>query len=130
MAVMTWSSTLSGPAPSIDARHVVLVETLNELHNALMQGDARKLVGPLLQSLLSYTRSAFLAEEAALRAGDFPGLAKQQELHQQLKQQLEGFVVLYDRGELTPSLPLLHFLRDWFSNHLQKADRSCRPWLT
>ncbi|HEY6490865.1 MAG: bacteriohemerythrin [Terracidiphilus sp.] len=130
MASMVWNDKVSVGAPSLDAQHVALIETLNELHNTLMQGDARMRAGTLLHSLLAYTRSAFAAEEALLAAASYPELTQHRLLHHHLAQQVEEFVNLYDKGELLLSLPMLNGLRDWFSNHMQKADRSYRPWLT
>lgn len=122
--------SLSVAAPSLDAQHVALIETLNELHNTLMHGDARKMAGILLHSLLAYTRSAFSAEEALLAAASYPELAQHRLLHHHLAQHVEEFVNLYDKGELALSLPLVNGLRDWFANHMQKADRTYRPWIT
>lgn len=129
MTSMLSNDNLSAGVPSLDAQHVALIETLNELHNTLMQGDARKLAGTLLHSLLAYSRSAFAAEEALLAAASYPELTQHRLLHHHLAQQVEEFVNLYDKGELALSLPLVNGLRDWFSNHMQKADRSYRPWL-
>ncbi|HUB30613.1 MAG TPA: bacteriohemerythrin [Terracidiphilus sp.] len=130
MALMTWDEKLSVGVPSMDAQHVVLIETLNELHSAMMKGDARNVTGPLLRNLLAYTRNHFSAEEAMLATASYPELAKHKVLHRDLTQKVEELVSRFEKGELGLNLHLLHFLRDWLANHIQKVDRSYRPWIT
>jgi hemerythrin len=130
MALMTWDEKLSVGVPSMDAQHVVLIETLNELHGAMMKGDARNVTGPLLRNLLAYTRNHFSAEEAMLATASYPELVKHKLLHHDLTEKVEGFLARFEKGELGLNLHLLHFLRDWLANHIQKVDRSYRPWIT
>jgi hemerythrin len=130
MALMTWDEKLSVGVPSMDAQHVVLIETLNELHSAMMKGDARNVTGPLLRNLLAYTRNHFSAEEAMLATSNYPQLAKHKELHRDLTRKVEEFTARFEKGELGINLHLLHFLRDWLTSHIQKVDRNYRPWIT
>ncbi|MGA9461485.1 MAG: bacteriohemerythrin [Terracidiphilus sp.] len=129
MALMTWNDKLSIGVPSMDAQHVALVETLNELHIALMNGDARNLGGSILRSLLAYTKSHLSPEETVLAAERHPELARHQLMDRDLTLKVEGIVARYDKGELILNLQLLHLLNDWLTNHIQKIDRSSRPWL-
>jgi hemerythrin len=129
MALMTWNNELAIGVPSMDAQHVALVETLNELHNALMNGDARNLGGSILRSLLAYTKSHLSPEETVLAAERHPELARHQLMDRDLTLKVEGIVARYDKGELILNLQLLHLLNDWLTNHIQKIDRSSRPWL-
>jgi hemerythrin len=56
MALLNWNEKLSVGVESIDDQHKVLVDTLNELHHAVMKGEQRNSTEPLLRSLLAYTR--------------------------------------------------------------------------
>jgi hemerythrin len=130
MTLMTWNDKLSIGVPSMDAQHVALVETLNELHNALVNGNARNLGGSILRSLLAYTKSHLSPEQTNLAAERHPELVQHQLMDRDLTVKVEGIVARYDKGELILNLQLLHLLNDWLSNHLQRIDRSSRPWLT
>lgn len=64
MALLTWSSKYSVGVTAMDNQHTVLFGILNDLHSAMMNGQAQKLTGELLRKLVSYTREHFAAEEA------------------------------------------------------------------
>ena len=66
MALIVWSDKLSVGIRSIDAQHGILVDTVNELHDAMLKGQAKSLTEPLLRNLMAYTRDHFSAEEAMM----------------------------------------------------------------
>jgi len=129
MALLTWNSTYSVGVKSIDSQHTVLFDTLNDLHGAMMTGQASTLTGPILKKLITYTREHFTAEEAMLANTKYPGLAEHKIKHRDLIKQVEDYSARFDRGEITLNLHLLNFLRDWLTNHIQKVDHEYGPWL-
>ncbi len=129
MALLTWSDKFSVGVQSIDKQHTVLFEALNELHAAMMKGQAKTATGSLLRSLVAYTHEHFSAEEAMLSAARFPGLTAHREKHRELTRQVEDYVTRFEHGEITLNLHLLNFLRDWLTNHIQHTDREYTPWL-
>jgi hemerythrin-like metal-binding protein len=100
------------------------VETLNELHDAMMKGQAKGVTGAILRNLVAYTHEHFRAEEAMLASANYPGLAAHRALHVELAKQVNGYMSRFEHGEITLNLHLLKFLRDWLTNHIQKADRA------
>ncbi len=129
MALLTWDSSYSVGVQSLDRQHTNLFDILNELHAAMMAGQASEAAGELLRKLVSYTKSHFAAEEALMAATQYPRLAQHRELHAALTRQVEEFVARYDRGESALSVPLLTFLRDWLTKHIQREDREYGPWM-
>jgi hemerythrin len=129
MALMKWSEQLSVGVKAMDGQHVVLIETLNELHAALTNGEAHTIVGPLLGKLLSYTNTHFSAEEALMEASAFPGLAQHRILHRDLIKQIEVFSGRFERGEEMLSIHLMNFLRDWLSTHILQKDKEYGLWM-
>ena len=129
MALLTWNSTYSVGVKSIDSQHTVLFDTLNDLHGAMMTGQASTLTGPILKKLITYTREHCTAEEAMLTKTNYPGLAEHKIKHRDLIKQVEDYSARFDRGEITLNLHLLNFLRDWLTNHIQKVDHEYGPWL-
>jgi hemerythrin len=129
MTLITWGDRFSVGIPSMDARHVVLVETLNELNSAMMKGDARNLAGSILRSVLAYSRNLFSAEETILAAAHYPDLARHQMLHRDLTLKVEGLIGRCERGESALNLNALHFLFDSLISHLQKVDPAYGPCL-
>lgn len=129
MALLAWDSRYSVGVKSIDGQHSVLFGLVNDLHAAMMKGQAQSMTGPLLRKLVDYTKTHFAAEEKMLTAAKYPGLTDHQAKHRDLIKQVTEFVARFDKGEVTVNLDLLNFLRNWLVNHIQKVDREYGPWL-
>jgi hemerythrin-like metal-binding protein len=127
MALLTWSSKYSVGIASMDSQHMTLFNMINELHEAMMQRNAQYIAGPLLRRLADYTRRHFTAEEALMAANNYPGLRQHRELHRELTSKVEDFIARQENGELTLSIHLMNFLRDWLTTHIQQADQKYGP---
>ena len=129
MPLMTWNSSLSVGVRALDQQHLRLVDTLNELHDAMKVGKANNITGPLLKSLTAYTRDHFAAEEALLNQTRYPKLAEHRLKHRGLTSEVESYVARLERGEMTLSLQLLNFLKTWLTTHIKQEDREYSVWL-
>jgi len=129
MALMTFGQNYSVGVQAIDGQHKVLFDIINELHAAMMKGQAQSLTGPLLKKLADYTRSHFTAEEAAMASVKYSGLEIHKTKHRDLVKKVEDYLERFEKGEITINLHLLNFLRDWLTNHIQKVDKEYGPWL-
>jgi hemerythrin-like metal-binding protein len=129
MALLNWNSSYSVGVKTLDSQHTTLFAILNDLHSAMMKGEAHTMTGPLLRKLVEYTRTHFSAEEKMLADSQYPGLANHRLLHRNLMKQVEDYSSRFERGEITLNLHLLNFLRDWLTNHIQKVDHEYGPWL-
>ena len=129
MALMTWNDSFSVGVQTIDSQHKVLFDIMNELHSAMMAGEARKVTGPLLGKLLEYTKTHFSTEEQMMTATEFPGLAAHKVQHGELIKQVNDYVARHEKGEVALNLHLLNFLRDWLTTHIHKEDMEYSPWL-
>jgi hemerythrin len=129
MALMTWNSKLSVGVEKLDEQHHVLFEILNDLHTAMMKGSASSMTASLLKNLLEYTRTHFTVEEGLMARTSYPGIEAHRVEHRALIKQVEGYADRFERGEITLNLHLLNFLRDWLTNHIQRADHEYGPWM-
>jgi len=129
MALVVWSDKLSVGVRSVDDQHAVLFKAINDLHDAMMKGQARAIVGELLCRLLVYTRNHFSREEAMLEDAGYPGLAGHRLLHDELTKQVEEYIARYQRSDLTLSNHLANFLSDWLKQHILDTDQSYGRWL-
>jgi hemerythrin len=129
MALMTWSDKYSVGVKALDSQHTVLFDIINDLHSAMMKGQAQNMTAPLLRKLVEYTHSHFSAEEAMLTNSKYPGLADHKLLHVELIKQVEDYAARFEKGEITLNVQLLNFLRDWLTNHILKVDHEYSDWL-
>ena len=129
MSLVVWTDKLSVGVRSIDDQHTVLFEAINDLHAAMLKGQARSVIGTLLHTLVAYTREHFAAEEAMMEAAKYPALAAHRIKHKELTKQVEEYVARYESGDITHSLQLSSFLSEWLTKHIQSTDQEYGPWL-
>jgi hemerythrin len=129
MALLTWSEKYSVGVKALDGQHTKLIEILNNLHAAMMKGQARSITGPLLHNLVEYTGTHFSEEEKIMAAAKYPALVSHKVLHADLVKQVQDFAVRYDLGEIAMGHDLFNFLRDWLATHILKEDKQYGPWL-
>ena len=126
MPLVTWSDKLSVGVKAIDEQHTVLFDTINELHAAMMKGQARAIVGELLTRLLMYTRNHFVEEEQMMETAGYPDLPQHRIRHRNLTKQVEDYIARFQNGDLTLSTDLAGFLSDWL---IQGEDQKYGPWM-
>lgn len=129
MALLAWGPQFSVGVEAIDKQHATLVDTLNQLHEAMLKGMTKSVTGPLLTRLVEYTHSHFAAEEKMMSAAKYPKFTQHCQHHRELTKEVEDFVGRYDRGEVALTPHLLTFLRDWLNNHIVKEDKEYGPWM-
>jgi len=129
VALLTWSEQYSVGVKTMDNQHIAMIDMLNELYEAMMEGNALGVTGPLLHKLVEYTKNHFSSEEQMLAACGYPDLQEHIAHHKQLIEEVNQHVADYERQNLFMPIPLLHFLRDWIATHIQKEDRSYGPWV-
>lgn len=122
MALLTWKDEYSVGSQTIDKQHKVLVDCLNDLHAAMMKGQASAVVGSLLRKLIDYTKEHFSTEERMMEAAKYPSLAEHRAHHVELTKQVVDYAGRFERGEITLNIQLMNFLRDWLTNHILKED--------
>lgn len=61
--MMTWTDALSVNIKEIDDQHKKLVNMVNQLHAAMLKGEGKTVVGPILAELTANTVYHFSIEE-------------------------------------------------------------------
>jgi hemerythrin len=129
MAFMTWTDKFSVGVQTLDNQHKALIDTLNELHAAMMKGQARAVASDILNKLVDYTRDHFAAEEKLMQETKYSEWASHILKHRELTKQVEDYVTRLEKGDITLGVHLLSFLSDWLSKHIQGEDQKYGPWL-
>lgn len=129
MALIVWSDRLSVGVKFVDDQHTILFNCINDLHDAMMKGQSRAIVGDLLKRLLDYTRKHFSEEEAMLSKSGFPQLAEHKVLHRELTKKVEDYCARHEKADPTVGAQLARFLSDWLNSHIQSTDQNYGRWL-
>lgn len=123
MPIVTWTSDLSIGVPSLDADHQRLIDTLNDVFDALLVGQSTSTLRSALATLTNYVAEHFAREEAWMCARNDPELARHLKEHQALRDHLDRLLAMQDTSDEDRSIELLMVLRDWLLGHIAHSDR-------
>lgn len=129
VANLTWNHTCTIGVRAMDDQHAILMETLNDLRLALMQGGSRDQVSEGLNRLIDFTRLHFSSEERLLEQSGYPGVVEHRRAHQQLLSQIEEAAHLTQVHDELHTRSLLVFLHDWYLGHVENLDCQYGTWL-
>ena len=132
MPLIVWSDELSVGIKEFDKDHRQLVGMVNELHDAVVNGQAEGMMGFLLHDLGQYTQTHFKAEEAAFDACGYSNGDAHKADHERLLKELEIFRTSYDSNGLSPEeiSEVNVFLERWFCDHMQQFDMEYKDELS
>ncbi len=129
MALLTWNHACGVGVRAMDDQHGILMDTMNEVRQAIVRGCNREQLSELLDRLIEFTRMHFSSEEKLMEQGEFPGLADHRAEHQRLLASLIGSVHRVQHGEQVHMSAQLNILRDSFIEHIEDLDRQYGAWL-
>ena len=123
MSFLPWKDSMSVGHPAIDKDHRMLIQYLNEMHEAMSTGKGKTVVGTILNRLVLYTKEHFGREELVWKAGHYVDFEKHKKEHADLLKTVSDFKTKYDAGTVTLSVDIMNFLRDWLKTHILKSDK-------
>jgi hemerythrin len=122
MSLISWSDSMSVGVAKIDKEHKGLIDLINLLHNEMLAGKSKEVLGPVLDKLIVYTKTHFANEETLFRTHSYPQAAAHIKEHTALTQKALALQADLKAGKAVISAPVLDFLRDWLTNHILKQD--------
>lgn len=129
MPFLAWTSSLEVGIRSIDSQHKKLIELINRLHDAMKEGNGKDVLGPILSELTSYTFTHFRNEEELFREHRYHEAVPHKKEHDGLRKQVEELKKKFDAGEVTLSMEVMSFLREWLQKHILGSDKRYAPYL-
>jgi hemerythrin len=126
---LTWNHACTIGVTAMDDQHAVLMDTLNDLRLALVQGSSREQISEGLHRLVDFTRLHFSSEERLLEQSGYPDLIEHRRAHQRLLSQIEVAARSTQVNNELHARSLLVFLRDWYMGHVENLDSQYGTWL-
>lgn len=123
-----WSNTLATGVAKFDGQHKILINMINDLHNAMSEGKGKEMLLKTINGLIKYTVEHFNEEEKAMIANNYQGYNDHKKEHENLKTSVTEFMKKYDKNEVT-TVDLYKFLTDWVKNHIVVTDKKYGPFL-
>ena len=129
MTLLTLNETCSIGVRAMDDQHGILMDTMNELRQALVRGAGREQLREVLDRLIEFTRMHFWSEEQLMEQSAFPGLAEHRSEHHGMLARMMQSAHRVQYGEGAQMRPLVDFLCNWFAEHIESLDRHYGLWL-
>lgn len=128
MPLIQWDDSFSVKIGEIDRQHQKLVNTVNELSDAMRQGKAKDILGKIINELISYTGTHFTAEEKYFDQFAYPETSIHKREHSEFIKKVTDFKNKFDSGAILLSLDIMDFLSNWLQNHIKGADKKYSPF--
>jgi len=125
-----WTDVYTVKIAVVDSQHKVLVDLINELHQAMVARRGKESLGGVLARLVKYTKSHFAAEEGILQANQYPDLVNHKAEHERFTQTIVDFQGRFQRNEVAITIDLMDFLKNWLSKHILGVDKKYVPHLS
>ncbi len=129
MALIYWMPDFNTGIEIIDQQHHLLVDIINELHQAHSEGRDQQILFKLLGKLGMYATSHFAREEHFFEVHGYPDLEEHLQEHNYFEDMLFQFEDEYKAGKQDLTFNVLMFLSDWLVNHINGSDQQYVPFL-
>ena len=134
MTQTCWKDEYSVGDPIIDAQHRQLIDTMNQLSEAIKNDhpsieDASR----IFSALAVYVMDHFSYEEQRMAAASLPAdeLNAHYAIHTHLTRQIRDFQTRVNQGDLSALRDLMPFLQGtWLTNHICDTDQQYVPYLS
>lgn len=129
MSYVDWNDSMSVGVRAIDQQHRQLLALINELHDAMTQGQGTRVLQQIVDGLIEYTNVHFATEESYLDACNYVDCTAHKKQHRDFVAQVTDFKQGFDEGRLMLTLDVMSFLGEWLVDHIQGSDASYVPFL-
>jgi hemerythrin len=126
MTLIKWDDSLKLGIAVIDGQHQHLIEIINRLHEAAVEGRGADAISGILDELIVYTATHFSMEEKYFAEFDYPDAEEHKHEHDALIQKVSDFADHYESalhdGKSDTAKELLEFLKIWWRYHMMDTD--------
>lgn len=129
MPLIEWNDELLVGDAVIDEDHRRLAETVNALHEDIVQGHSMSRVQAALVALVSHASRHFRHEERLMRDSGYPGFEEHTQQHEKLEADITSLLKRFEAGESLYSLRVMDFLADWLLIHISTSDKALGQYM-
>lgn len=123
MALFPWKDEYAIHIEKIDEQHKLLVGYVNQLYEAMKNGNSQEVMSEILEGLVIYTVQHFRTEEQLMLSHAYSDYKLHKKQHQELEKQVKIFIDKYRNNQAKVSIELADFLKNWLINHIGSSDK-------
>ena len=124
-----WTEALSVNVKVLDEQHQKLIDTMNELDQALRTRQGDSAVDAVLYKMVNFASEHFATEEALMEKYDFPGLSTHRFQHEMFRKKIAQFLDDHKAGKAGVPVSLMLFMREWLKDHVSTTDKRYSAFL-
>ncbi|MBF0154524.1 MAG: bacteriohemerythrin [Magnetococcales bacterium] len=124
-----WNDKLVTGLREVDDDHKKLVNHVNRLHRAMLEGEGRDVVSPILRELAEYTVFHFNREESYFARHEYPETREHVQAHKKLVESVVDLIRRFEAGNFAVAIDLLAFAKSWLMDHIMGTDMKFVPFL-
>jgi hemerythrin-like metal-binding protein len=128
MTLVTWNDSLSVGVDVIDADHKVLIDQINMLGEAVVNGKDDVMTASVLNVLIDYTVYHFAREQQMMEQTAYGAADDHLREHRLLVKKCRDIQLGYRQGTALGK-DVLNFLKVWLTQHILKSDKALGQWL-
>ncbi|MDM7202652.1 MAG: bacteriohemerythrin, partial [Thermodesulfobacteriaceae bacterium] len=128
--LMEWSDKLITGVKEADEQHKKLVQLINELYDVMKQGKGKEILDKVLNELVNYAKYHFNTEETLMTKYGYPELKIHKAEHESFIKKVNEFMEKKAKGEVTLTMEVMTFLKEWLVKHIMGTDKKYGPFLT
>jgi hemerythrin len=130
MDLITWDTSFSVNVEMIDKQHQMLVQMVNELNKAMLNGNEKETIGKLINKLITYTTMHFAREEHYFDTLGYPETDVHKRQHDDFEKKVSLFEADFKADRQSLSQDIMQFLSNWLVKHIKGSDKKFGPFLT
>lgn len=116
-----WTPDLQVGVEEIDNQHRKLYSLLADFYTSLQKGAGKAVSAKMLEDLMSYAGTHFIAEERYLK--DHPELVQHRQQHYSFIKRMNQFEREYLHGDIALSVNMVTYIADWLFEHISGTDK-------
>ena len=123
MSLFQWQESLSVGDAAVDADHQLLITGLNMMHDAMLAGRGKEVVGAILDGMVLHLKEHIAREEALWKRIDYAGLAEHKKEHEECLRLAGDLYQLYKAGEVALVIDVMTFMQNRLFAHMVNQDK-------
>ncbi len=127
--LITWRDSFIIDGSIIDLQHKKLIDLINELYSAFLEGKANNILAGIIEKLADYTIYHFKEEEDFFERVNYYRTDFHKKQHADFVQTVLDFKRKLKEQDVGLSYEIMNFLRDWLQKHILDADKKYVPYL-
>ncbi|HEY3375751.1 MAG TPA: bacteriohemerythrin [Candidatus Aquicultor sp.] len=131
MAIAKWTDELKTGVSDVDKQHKELINLINNLHDALIQGKGKERVEEALTFLSNYVVEHFKCEEDLMLKHNYTGFPAHKREHERFVYDVTALANDF-KQTANPSflaITLQKSIVDWLVNHILKVDKEMAKFI-